>query len=273
MTASTFPELITASLRADAARPLVTFYDDATGERVELSVATYANWVDKTAGLARDELDAERGGLVLVDLPTHWLGAVWLGAAWTLGLCLTTDSRLGEAADLVVCGPDGLEEYARLAEDSPVVGISLRPLGGRFVDPLPAGVVDYGAVVLAQPDAFVSYDPPGAEDPAWRTDTGPLTQAGLLAAATDARLVEPGGRLLTDVNPCGSAGPTTLLSPMVQGGATVWVASPDESGWQKRYDEERATAQLRAAHPDALGDVPDNVPGDVLDPAAQPPRS
>ena len=40
------------------ARPLVTFYDDATGERVELSVATYANWVAKTAGLAQDELDA-----------------------------------------------------------------------------------------------------------------------------------------------------------------------------------------------------------------------
>ena len=45
------------------ARPLVTFYDDATGERVELSVATYANWVAKTAGLAQDELDVERGGL------------------------------------------------------------------------------------------------------------------------------------------------------------------------------------------------------------------
>ena len=47
--ASTFPVLLAELLRADAGRPLVTFYDDATGERVELSVATYANWVAKTS--------------------------------------------------------------------------------------------------------------------------------------------------------------------------------------------------------------------------------
>ncbi len=97
----------------------MTFYDDATGERVELSVATYANWVAKTAGLAQDELDAERGGLLLVDLPTHWLGAVWLGAAWTLGLAVTDDPSAVERADLVVCGPDGVESYAAHAARAP----------------------------------------------------------------------------------------------------------------------------------------------------------
>ena len=53
----TFPAALAATLRTDPGRPLVTFYDDATGERVELSVATYANWVAKTAGLVQDELD------------------------------------------------------------------------------------------------------------------------------------------------------------------------------------------------------------------------
>jgi uncharacterized protein (TIGR03089 family) len=47
----TFSEVLTSQLRADAGRPLVTFYDDATGERVELSVTTYANWVAKVASL------------------------------------------------------------------------------------------------------------------------------------------------------------------------------------------------------------------------------
>ena len=60
---TTFPSALAALLRSDPSRPLVTFYDDATGERIELSVTTYANWVAKTAGLAADELDAERGGL------------------------------------------------------------------------------------------------------------------------------------------------------------------------------------------------------------------
>src|SRR5689334_8516009 len=85
-TPTTFPAALGTLLRREPARPLVTFYDDASGERVELSVTTYANWVAKTAALAQDELDAERGGLLLVDLPTHWLGAVWLGAAWSLGM-------------------------------------------------------------------------------------------------------------------------------------------------------------------------------------------
>ena len=53
---TTFPRLLDAALRSDPARPLVTFYDDATGERIELSVTTYANWVAKTASLLQDEL-------------------------------------------------------------------------------------------------------------------------------------------------------------------------------------------------------------------------
>ena len=51
-------DLLRSALAADPARPLVTFYDDATGERVELSVATFANWVAKTANLLQDELAA-----------------------------------------------------------------------------------------------------------------------------------------------------------------------------------------------------------------------
>lgn len=245
MSTSTFPDILATQLRADAARPLVTFYDDATGERIELSVVTYSNWVSKTAGLVQDDLDVERGGLVLLDLPTHWLGAVWLGAAWTGGLCVTTDRTLRTEADLVVCGPGGVQEYADLAADRPVVGISLRPLGGRFADALPGGVTDYAAVVLAQPDTFVSHDPPTSGDLAWRDGGGLLTQEQLFASVGGDPVVERSGRLLTDVNPCAREGVRTLLSPLLQDASTVWVANPEEAAWQARYDEERATTQLR----------------------------
>lgn len=241
------PQVLADLRRSDPARPLVTFYDDATGERIELSVTTYANWVDKTAGLVQDELDVERGSLVLLDLPTHWLGAVWLGAAWTGGLCVTTDSGLAGEADLVVCGPTGVEEYAGTAHERPIVGISLRPLGGRFVEPLPSGVIDYGAVVLAQPDTFVPYDRPAADDGAWRDRAGTLSQAELLVRADSKAPAGSDGRLLTDLNPCSDEGWVTLLAPMVHGGGTIWVANPDEERWPKRYAEERATGQLRAA--------------------------
>ncbi len=245
MPASTFPAVLAAQLRTDPARPLVTFYDDASGERVELSVTTYANWVAKTAGLLQDELDLERGQLALVDLPTHWLGPVWLGAAWSLGLRVTdARSRLDEA-DLVVCGPDGVESYAGSAATVPVVALSLRPMAARFAEALPTGVVDYSAVVLGQPDAFTAYDPPAPDDEAWTGDE-PLTHEGLLDAAASAGLVGPAGRLLTDVNPVTSAGLATLLAPLVAGGGTVWVRHPDESGWGRRSEAERAAVTLRA---------------------------
>ncbi len=245
-TPSTFPAAVTAQLRNDATRPLVTFYDDASGERIELSVATYANWVAKTAGLAQEELDAERGGLLLLDVPTHWLGAVWLGAAWTLGLAVTDDPDLASEADLVVCGPDGVAAYTEHASRVPVVGLSLRPLGGRFTEPLPTGVVDYGAVVLAQPDAFVAADQPDGDDVAWRDRSGTATQAALLGEAGGAGVVEPGGRLITDLNPATRPGSVTLLAPLVHSAGVVWVRHPDEAGWSARREQERATAELRA---------------------------
>ena len=240
----TFPALLAEALRRDAARPQVTFYDDATGERVELSVTTFANWVSKTAGLVQDELGLERGELVLVDLPTHWLGAVWLGAAWTAGLCVTADRDLADDAALVVCGPERVEAYAETFPPRPVVALSLRPLGARFTEPLPAGVTDYGAVVLGQPDVFVGVDPPGGEDPAWRDGDAVLTQRELLEGTAREPLVEQGGRLLTDRNPATPEGLPTLLAPLQRSGGTVWVAHPDPASWESRASAERATLGL-----------------------------
>jgi uncharacterized protein (TIGR03089 family) len=244
-TARTVPDALERRLRGDAGRPLVTFYDDATGERVELSVATYANWVAKTAGLVQDELDVEPGSLVVVDLPTHWLGAVWLGAAWSLGLAVTDDDGLLDEAGLVVCGPDRLEENADRAAGTPVVALSLRPLGGRFTGALPTGVVDYGAVVLAQPDVFVPVEPVGADDVAWRDGEGAATQADLLTDAAAAAVVEPGGRLLTDRNPCSRAGLPSLLGPLVREASAVWVRHADPGSWDARAAQEQATVVLR----------------------------
>jgi uncharacterized protein (TIGR03089 family) len=232
----TFAAVLSEQLRRDPGRPLVTFYDDATGERVELSVTTYANWVAKTASLAQDELDLTRGDRLRIDLPTHWLAPVWLGAAWSLGLTVTTD----DDAALVVCGPDGVSQYA--GGSAPVVAISLRPLGGRFTEPLPPGVTDYGAVVFGQPDAFLPYDAPSDHDLAFDS----TTQADLLAATAEAQLVLDGHRLLTDVNPATHSGCATLLGPLQCGGGTIWVANPDESTWSRKKETERATSVLRA---------------------------
>ena len=157
---TTFSAVLADRVRADAGRPLITFYDDATGERVELSRVTYANWVAKTASLLVEEHDLERGQTLHVDLPTHWLGPVFLGAAWTIGLVVGD----ADGADAVVCGPDGLATWGPRADDLPVLACSLLLLVVRFATPLPAGVHDVGVDVWSQPDAFTAWDPPGPDD-------------------------------------------------------------------------------------------------------------
>jgi uncharacterized protein (TIGR03089 family) len=143
--------LLDAALAGDPSRPFVTYYGDGTGERVELSVTTLANWVAKTCGLLVDGLGLEAGDRVRLDLPRHWQTPVWALAAWQVGLVVDLDGDLASAR-LAVCGPDGLAA-ALAAED--VVALSLRPMGAPFPPgELPPHVLDYGREVGGYADYF-----------------------------------------------------------------------------------------------------------------------
>lgn len=231
---TTFGDLLAARLRSRPGDPLVTFYDDATGERTELSVATYANWVAKTASLLVDELGLDRGDRLLVDLPAHWLGPVFLGAAWSAGLEVVWDGP----AEAVACGPGALEARLASAGGVPVVGTALLPLGGRFPDGVPAGALDFGVEVWGQPDAFVAPDPPLPADPA----VAGVTHEALWSAAAAGGLVSSGGRLLTTANPASSAGLATFTQPFAVGGSVVLVVHADDARLRATYAAERATA-------------------------------
>jgi uncharacterized protein (TIGR03089 family) len=233
---TTFADLLARRLRDGAGQPLVTWYDHETGERVELSVATYANWVAKTASLLAEEYDAERGGSLRVDLPTHWLGPVFLGAAWALGLVVTESDR----PDAVVCGPASLDRWAPEAARIPVLACSLLPLGVRFAEPLPAGVHDVGVEVWSQPDAFAPWDPPGGQDRA----TDGLTQDQLWSQAAAGASLPNGGRLLATANPASPSGLAAFIEPLVRGGSVVLVSHPDADRLEELSATERCTNRL-----------------------------
>ncbi|MGA8256845.1 MAG: TIGR03089 family protein [Nocardioides sp.] len=238
----TFAALLTDLLRSDAGRPLVTFYDDETGERVELSVTTYANWVAKAASLMVEELDLEKGSTLRIDLPTHWLGTVFLGAAWTAGL-VVSDADLPDA---VVCGPDTLAPWVDRADDVAVLACALLPLGVRFATPVPPGVHDVGVEIWSQPDAFIPWDPPSGDDLALDLAGGRTTQRELMEAAAAGSLLTDGGRLLSEANPASPPGIASFVEPLIVRGSLVLVTRAERERLEATFVAERATARFPA---------------------------
>ncbi|MDT3398850.1 TIGR03089 family protein [Streptomyces sp. B1866] len=238
-------DLLRSALASDPARPFVTFYDDATGERVELSVATFANWVAKTANLLQGDLGAGPGDRLALLLPAHWQTAVWLLACSSVGVVAEVGGDPA-AADLVVSGPDTLE--AARACPGERVALALRPLGGRFPQP-PPGFADYAADVPGQGDRFAPYAPVDPDAPALAVDGTELTGAQTVERArADAatRGLGPGSRLLSglpyDTWEGLSAG---LLAPLACGGSVVLcrhLDPADADGLAKRRESERVTA-------------------------------
>ena len=78
-------DLMTALRSGHSTSPRLTWYGP-DAERVELSGRVLDNWVAKTSNLLQDELDAEPGMRLRLDLPAHWKSVIWALAAWQLGM-------------------------------------------------------------------------------------------------------------------------------------------------------------------------------------------
>jgi uncharacterized protein (TIGR03089 family) len=218
----TFPDLLERLRAGGTAAPFLTWYAEPTAdsqaERIELSVATYTNWVAKTSSLLAEEFDLERGDYVLVDLPAHWLVPIFAAAAWNLGAgVVTPETADGHPVRLRVCGPAGLP--ANPAE-LPTLACSLHPLGLRFSTDLPIGVRDFGVEVWGQPDAFLPFDPPEPSDPA----TATATQADLFGRGSR---LSASGRVLTDAHLLGERGLRLLIEAMETAGSLVLTRGAD----------------------------------------------
>jgi len=219
--------LLAAALSRDPSGPLITYYDDESSERTELSAATFANWVAKTANLLRDELDVEPGERVCLLLPAHWQTAVVLLAVWSLG---AVPAMTPADADVIVADEPALAT----ALDSgarEVLGLSLAPMNGGLTS-VRAGVVDYAAEVLSAGDEFSVIEPAGQTEAAaasmWAKRVGLTSDDRVLVADT------PGVAGAID----------WLLTPLAAQASIVLCHNADPGQLPRRVADERVTATL-----------------------------
>jgi uncharacterized protein (TIGR03089 family) len=223
-------------LRADPVGPRITYYDDATGERIELSAVTLANWAAKTGNLLRDELGGSPASRVAVLLPAHWQTAAVLFGVWWIGADVLLD---GSDADIALCTAERLDEADAIGA-AEVAVLSLDAFGRPAAD-LPIGVTDYATAVRVHGDQIVAEQHPGPAL-AGRSVEQVLNACRKTAAATaltaDDRVLSTAPWSTPDDVVDG------LLSVLAVGGSLVYVANADPAALARKAETEKVTRIL-----------------------------
>lgn len=235
------PDLETAD------RPVLTFYDDRTGERRELTAAALSGLAARVARLLREGCGLRPGDRVALQAPPHWQSAAVALGAWSVGAALSfrlsataglkaLDSTDGETLDALFVERTRIDDWLDDVPDARHRFVLALGGGGDVPDGYRDFVTEIGgypqtlpAYGLVRPDRAASAD--GTSFGAW----GRL--AGAIAEQWDLR---PGDRVLIDAGE--HEHPVKwLLSPLSVGATVVLCANLDRGGLDARVAAERVT--------------------------------
>jgi uncharacterized protein (TIGR03089 family) len=224
-------------LERNPAGPRVTYYDDATGERIECSTVTLANWSAKTANLLRDELGATAGSRVAVLLPAHWQTAAVLFGIWWAGCEAVFD---GSPADIALCTADRVDEAEAAVGTGEIAVLSLDPFG-KPVSDLPIGMTDYATAVRVHGDQIVPESRPG---PALDGRSVDEVLAEASRVGTELGITADDRVLSTAAWESGDDVVRGLLALFHFGASLVLVANSDPGLLERRRQTEKLTRTL-----------------------------
>ncbi|BCJ74815.1 TIGR03089 family protein [Catellatospora sp. IY07-71] len=233
--------------------PLLTYCDDATGERVELSASELAGWASRTAALLHEGCGLGAGSRMAVLLPPHWQTAAVLLGAWSAGIAVSF--RLAATAGLTRVGDEtgpldavfaARSRIGSWLEDVPEAphrfALGLAPGGAPLAD-VPDGYRDFIAEVAWYTDSLPGYAPVRRTDAASADGTTFREWGGLAHGLTKLIDLRPGDRLLVDAgryeHPV-----QWLLTPLAAGASVVLCANLDPFGLHARAAAEGATRVL-----------------------------
>ena len=230
-------------------RALLTYFDEATGERVELTAGELGDWAARSAALMRDGCGLRAGDRVAVLLPPHWQSAAVLRGAWASGLIVAfrpwatagfTDDADGPF-DAVFVSRQRLRsplETVPAARHPFVVDTGPHPAG----EP-PAGYRDFLAEACARSTEPPVYETVGAGQAA-SPDGTTYEQWRVIAEGIALELgLAAGDRLAVDV--AVEEQPVKwLLAPLSVGASVLLCANTDADAFAERIAAEGVTHVL-----------------------------
>lgn len=143
--------------QTEQSRPLLTSVD--SDARIELSVASFTNAANKIANALLAEELADVSDPIGLHLPWHWQRFTWCAGAWLVGANVVPWAAPTDCA-VLIADPSAARALCS-ATRTPVIAVSLHPLGLGQPSEVPDGAIDGIALVRAQPDAFLG-DPNAA---------------------------------------------------------------------------------------------------------------
>lgn len=249
--AAGLPAPLAAALTGGGRTPLVTYYDDATGERTELSAAALGTWVARTAALLTNGCGLGPGSRAAVALPPHWQTAAVLLGSWAAGVAV---SQWGAAtAGLANVGAGNDEPFDVTFAAGYRIGawldhvpdahhrfaLGLAPDAAPLAE-VPDGYRDYVVAAgeqPADPGAFVATH---AGDPASVDGTSYGQWGAIARELATAGDLHPGDRVLVDAADSEVA-VRWLLAPLAAGASIVLCANLDRTRLDERVRRERVS--------------------------------
>jgi uncharacterized protein (TIGR03089 family) len=208
--------LIDTHLATLGALPAITSYSPEG--RLEISGKVARQWSHKIAGFLRDDVGAEPGDRLAIDLPATWRAPVWALGAILAGI--HPDLEPGAARPDRAPASDWVTDVVATVSDRPetigpwggdVLALSLGALAMRWPGELPRGAIDASADVLAQPDSMIEPPSPSDDEP-------------LIAAVTRS----------------GEDAIRVALAAWLAGGSAVLLIDVDDAETERLVDVERA---------------------------------
>jgi uncharacterized protein (TIGR03089 family) len=229
-----------------AAHPVLTYYDDATGERIDLTADALAGWAGRVARLLHEGCGLSAGDRAAVLLPPHWQTAAVLLGAWAANVSVSF--RLAATAGLAPVGTNEDEPFDAVFTTRQRIDDWLDhvPAGRhRFVlhndnGGVPDGYRDLIAELASYDGTLPAYATLRASDAASVDGTTYREWGGVARALADRHGWHPGDRVLVDVAAHEHA-VFWLLAPFSAGATVVLCANLDRARLDERIAAERVT--------------------------------